>query len=142
MIKMVFAGRYLLLLMGFFSIYAGLLYNEFFSIAMNIFGTRWVCKINEIKLIKLQHWQVDPITNETYSTPHGVYAFGVDPAWNGAPNALDYYNSLKMKMSVLLGISQMTLGLFLSLANAIHFRHYVDIVGEFIPQVLFYLFLC
>lgn len=124
MVKMVFGGRYLLLLMGFFSIYAGLLYNEFFSMAMNIFGTRW-------------EWHTNSTSNETWATPTGVYAFGVDPAWNGAPNALDYYNSLKMKMSVLIGISQMTLGLFLSLINALHFRHYVDIVGEFIPQLLF-----
>jgi len=124
MVKMVFGGRYLLISMGLFSIYAGLLYNEFFSMAMNIFGSRW-------------EWHTNTTTNETWATPHGTYAFGVDPAWNGAPNSLDYYNSLKMKMSVLIGISQMTLGLFLSLVNAIHFRHYIDIVGEFIPQFLF-----
>jgi len=124
MIKTCFDGRYLLLLMGLFSMYTGLLYNECFSVAMDIFGTRFV---------------VDPLDNTTTIPAPGRdnYPFGVDPAWNGAPNMLEYYNSLKMKMSVIMGVTQMVTGIFLSLLNALHFRHYIDIVGEFIPQMLF-----
>lgn len=134
MIKTCFDGRYLLLLMGIFSIYTGALYNECFSVAMDIFGSKWY--FNETA------YNITRNTSSLFEATrvgHSVYPFGVDPAWNGASNMLDYYNSLKMKLSVILGVTQMVGGIFLSLVNAIHFGHGLDIVAEFIPQVLFML---
>lgn len=55
------------------------------------------------------------------------YAFGVDPIWHGSRSELPFTNSLKMKMSILLGISQMNLGILLSYFNARYFRSALDV---------------
>ena len=113
-VQMGFDGRYCILLMAVFSIYTGLLYNECFSVPMSVFGG--------------SKWQCDPddptgATGEcatqytTGLTQDGTYAFGLDPIWHGTKTELPFLNSLKMKMSILMGVTQMTLGIFMSLLN-------------------------
>ncbi|KAF2069868.1 hypothetical protein CYY_008808 [Polysphondylium violaceum] len=125
LIQMPFDGRYVLFLMSLFSIYVGFIYNECFSIPMNIFGSKWTLINNGTAY--------DP-------TPTGTYPFGVDPVWKGAPNELVYYNSFKMKLSVVFGVVQMTLGIIFSLFNYLHMKgpiKYVNIFTQFIPQMIF-----
>lgn len=55
------------------------------------------------------------------------YPFGVDPSWRGSRSELPFLNSLKMKMSILLGVAQMNLGIILSYFNARFFRNSLDI---------------
>jgi len=129
MLQTAFDGRYMILLMGIFSIVTGLLYNEAFSIPLNIFGTNWEFP--------------EPAHNATSITAeridhHRAYEFGVDPGWGGTSNGLAFYNSLKMKMSIIFAVVHMSLGLFMGLTNHIHFGHTLDILAEFVPQILFF----
>ncbi|XP_074584468.1 V-type proton ATPase subunit a1-like isoform X1 [Curcuma longa] len=126
--EMAFGGRYVLLLMALFSIYCGLIYNEFFSIPFYIFGeSAYKCRSTDCSdahtagLIKFR----DP------------YPFGVDPKWRGSRSELPFLNSLKMKMSILLGVSQMNLGIILSYFDAKFHGNPLDIQYQFIPQIIF-----
>lgn len=65
------------------------------------------------------------------------YPFGIDPIWNIAKNKLTFLNSYKMKMSVVMGITQMVFGVMLGLMNHLNFRRYVNIVLQFIPEMIF-----
>ena len=62
-----------------------------------------------------------------------MYPFGVDPSWYLGKNELAFMNSLKMKISVLLGVAQMALGVCMKGLNAIYFRKGLDFVFEFLP---------
>jgi len=69
-----------------------------------------------------------------YGTP---YVFGLDPIWQVSTNKIMFQNAFKMKMSVLLGVTHMLFGVFMSLWNAIYFKKSLNIFAEFIPQVIF-----
>ncbi|ERE86773.1 V-type proton ATPase 116 kDa subunit a isoform X1 [Cricetulus griseus] len=139
-----FNGRYLILLMGIFSIYTGLIYNDCFSKSFNIFGSSWSVQPmfrngtwNAHVMEKSQYLQLDPAVPGVYSG--NPYPFGIDPIWNLASNKLTFLNSYKMKMSVILGIIQMTFGVILSLFNHIYFRRTLNIILQFIPEMIFML---
>ncbi|RWS30062.1 V-type proton ATPase 116 kDa subunit a isoform 1-like isoform X1, partial [Leptotrombidium deliense] len=129
-----FNGRYIILLMGAFSIYTGLLYNDIFSKSINIFGSAW--KIGAPKHGENIHEGItlDPANNFT-----SAYPFGIDPVWQIAENKIVFLNSYKMKLSVIIGVAHMLFGVILSLWNHRYFNHKLDIMCEFIPQVIFLL---
>ena len=66
-----------------------------------------------------------------------TYGAGVDPAWHGARTELQFLNSVKMKMSIVLGVVQMHAGIAMSLLNQRSERDRLSTLTEFIPQVLF-----
>lgn len=54
-----------------------------------------------------------------------------------AENKIPFTNSFKMKTSVILGVLQMTFGVFLSLGNHLFHHDSLSIYGEFVPQLIF-----
>ncbi|KAM9811151.1 V-type proton ATPase 116 kDa subunit a [Neosynchiropus ocellatus] len=138
-----FEGRYIILMMGLFSIYTGLIYNDCFSKSMNLFGSGWSVRA----MFKAAVWKPEDITGNKFLTldPNvtgvftGPYPLGIDPIWNLANNRLTFLNSYKMKMSVILGIIHMSFGVILSTFNHLHFRKKHNLYLVFLPELLFLL---
>ncbi|KAI9455518.1 ATPase V0/A0 complex subunit [Russula earlei] len=119
-----FFGRYIILLMGLFAIYTGLIYNDVFSKTLHLFQSGWTFPEGESGIV--------------LGEPSGhVYPFGLDPAWHGAENALTFTNSYKMKMSIVLGVAHMTFALCLQVPNHLRFKRFADLYHAFLPQMLF-----
>nr|XP_020488260.1 LOW QUALITY PROTEIN: V-type proton ATPase 116 kDa subunit a [Labrus bergylta] len=144
MFSMVFAGRYIILLMGIFSIYTGIIYNDCFSKSLNVFGSGWSVRpmfdarvggnwtfatLENSKVL-----QLDPAVDGVFKGP---YPIGIDPIWNIATNKLTFLNSFKMKMSVILGVIHMLFGVSLSLFNHLYFKKPLNIYLGFIPEIVF-----
>jgi V-type H+-transporting ATPase subunit a len=123
MLKPLIKVRYLLLMMGFFAFYCGFLYNDFLSVPLPIFGGS--CYTDDIK------------THQSIKDPDCVYPFGVDPKWYSASNQLSFMNSLKMKLSVIFGVTHMIWGILLKGSNEIYFGNGVNFIFEFFPQLIF-----
>ncbi|KFV58884.1 V-type proton ATPase 116 kDa subunit a isoform 1, partial [Gavia stellata] len=141
MFNMVFSGRYIILLMGLFSTYTGLIYNDCFSKSLNMFGSSWSVRPmfskgnwSDALLENTPLLQLNPAIPGVFGGP---YPFGIDPIWNIASNKLAFLNSFKMKMSVILGIIHMLFGVTLSLLNHIYFKKPLNIYLGFIPEIIF-----
>jgi V-type H+-transporting ATPase subunit a len=65
-----------------------------------------------------------------------VYPVGVDPVWYLAKNELSYMNSLKMKVAVILGVAQMTLGVVLKGLNYRYQGKRLEFWFEAVPQLI------
>ena len=115
--------RYLLLLMGLYATYCGLIYNDMMSMPINLFGSCYATSGDK----------------KVSQAEDCVYPFGIDPKWYVSSNELNFFNSLKMKTAVLYGVAQMSLGICLKGLNCIHKSAYIDFFFEFIPQIVFLL---
>lgn len=125
---MIFYGRYIVLMMGLYSMYTGLVYNDIFSRSMSLFESAWAWPED--------YNSVEAVNAHLKSSYR--YPFGLDWGWHGADNSLLFENSLKMKLSILLGWCHMTYSLCLSYINARHFKTPIDIWANFIPGMIFF----
>jgi vacuolar-type H+-ATPase subunit I/STV1 len=159
MVEIVFGGRYVLLLMSLASIYCGAIYNETFGIPHDLFGSRWDVYAGENATnMGGELCAAAPATPASpyYAVncslpPVDPYPVGVDPAWKWSPNGLTFMNSLKMKMSIIFGVSQMVFGIILKGKNHLHeldggatgetarLEAKLSLYFEFVPQLVFML---
>jgi V-type H+-transporting ATPase subunit a len=87
--------RYILLMMGFFALYCGFLYNDVVSIPLNIWDSCYDFKTGQ----------------KIKTKPHCVYPAGIDPVWYVSKQEITFSNSLKMKLAVIFGVCHMTLAI-------------------------------
>ena len=127
-------GRYMIAMMGFFAVYAGLIYNDCFSLGLNLFGSKWQFEGQDSGSVEEN---AVAVPTAAYGSSESVYPFGLDPIWHVTVNELLFFNSFKMKLSVIFGIIQMFLGTCLKGLNAIYFNEKLDLAFEFVPMVVF-----
>lgn len=108
--------RYFIFMIGFFSFYCGLIYNEFFSIPIRLFPSCYDYN-DDFKLIYRGC----------------VYPFGIDTNILISPQELLIMNSFKMKLSIIIGVIQMTFGIILKGVNSIYNRSVIDFLFDFLP---------
>ena len=98
---------------------------------MTIFGgTKYVCPSDPSL-----DFDACPEATKTGLVPTGTYGFGADPIWHGTRTELPFFNSVKMKMSILFGVCHMMLGIVMSACNHFYFKDMLSLFCEFIPQV-------
>lgn len=126
--SMAFYGRYIMLMMGTFSMYTGLIYSDAFSKELPLFKSMW--EVPE---------GFKPNSTVTMTRREGyTYPFGMDWRWHDTDNDLLFSNSYKMKLSIIMGWAHMTYSLCFSYINARHFKTPIDIWGNFIPGMIFF----
>lgn len=112
--KGLLATRYFWLMMGFFSMYQGLIYNEFFAVPNDWFGTCF-------NLNSYDATADDPRIDYKNGNPDCVYAFGMDPTWTLSSNYLTFTNNIKEKLSVIIAYFHLNFGIFLQGMNCVYF---------------------
>jgi len=138
-IPTLYTARYILFMMGIFGVYAGFIYNDFFSLGFNFFESRWQHPAGHHHAAAGKVVTFEPVPGADIRNEGGMgpYPFGVDPAWHGASNELVFMNSCKMKLSVIIGVTQMTVGLMLRFSNAIYEGSKTDFFCECVPMMVF-----
>jgi len=149
-------GRYNILLMGLFAIYCGFIYNELFSVPLEIFGSTAWCsgEMDDPQCSRIpgtspdatQKWLRSNL-NEAFDFATGksneievtaqVYPFGSDPGWSHTSNKLNSANSFKMKFAIVVGVAQMVLGICCKLMNTLYFKDSITLYFVFIPEIIF-----
>lgn len=135
--------RYLIMMMGMFSCYMGLLYNEFFSIPSDWFGSCYNQDLTDSSYIREglkeganSEFNFLPVDETDYGTSC-TYLFGLDPTWFiDEGQILIVQNSFKMKMSVIIGVFHMTKGIVVKGFNCVYFSDWHSFAFEVITGLI------
>lgn len=120
-------ARYLFLLMGIFAVFCGVMYNDFAGLGLMFFKSCYKTHLND----------EDEFT--VIRDTKCMYPIGNDHYWKFSTKELSFINSYQMKVSVIIAVLQMSLGIFLKLVNSLHFNNMIDVFFEFLPQIIFLL---
>lgn len=109
-------------MMGFFSCYIGLLYNEWFAIPFPWMKSCYYTETLPAKNTPFPYIDFYPnINTPKYDSTYCVYPFGQDPTWFlDSANILTVQNSMKMKISVIIGVLHMSMGIVVKGMNSLY----------------------
>lgn len=124
--------------MGFFAFYCGIVYNEFFSIPLKLYNSCYE-KHYEHNIDDLPPSSKLPSFEYVRTSPQCVPIVGFDSVWFFSAEEVSFVNSFKMKLSIIVGVIHMVLGIFMKGVNSYYFKKPLDFIFEFIPQLIFML---
>lgn len=104
--------------LGLFAFYCGLVYNDFFAINWNLFGSCYT-RTEENKFVR--------------NYEGCTYPFGFDPVVFQSETEIGFINSFKMKLSVIVGVLHMVFGILMKGVNSFYFKNYLEFVFDFLP---------
>lgn len=113
--------KWMIFLMGFFAVYCGFIYTEWFANAFAFFPSCY--DVSDAHYAK--------------KSEDCVYPLGFDYIWYLSENETAFLNSFKMKFSIIIGVIQMLFGTVLKATNGIYFGLWENVIFEAIPQFLF-----
>lgn len=114
--QIILQGRFVVFTCSLSAIWFGFLYGDFASLPVSLFKSQY----------------------EVGRT----YPFGIDPIWHHADNKMVFINSMKMKLSLIIGFFHMGLGSLISIYNTSYFKNKIDLICTAIPQAIaFFAFL-
>lgn len=132
--------RYIFMMMGMFSCYNGLLYNEWFAIPFPWFNSCY--ETGQLPTADMGYvfpyvdFPGQEQTTDVYNTTC-VYPFGMDPTWFLAENdILTVQNSMKMKISVIIAVLHMSMGIVTKGLNAVYFKEKVVLYFEVVTGMI------
>jgi V-type H+-transporting ATPase subunit a len=115
--------------MGFMATFCGSIYNEFFALGLNMWGSCF-------SMNKLTETGTKGSYSYTREDPKCTYPWGMDPGWTIADgNELLFVNSVKMKMAVIFGVLHMSFGVCHKGANALYRKDFLTFFTEVIPGI-------
>jgi len=119
-------NRGMLVMMGFFAIYCGLIYNDFLAVGFPITDSCY-------DFVKGATPEEDQFVRQEGCN----YPLGMDYSWHQSANAIGFINSFKMKTSIVFGVIHMLVGISMKGINSIYFRDFLGFFFEFLPQFIF-----
>lgn len=122
--------------MGLSSFYCGMIYNEFFALPTEIFDSCYE-KTTKIKWLTAD----DPTANQAnFYYPRKsfncVSSVGVDSIWGMTNTRLNFTNNIKMKLSVIMGVLHMTIGVLCKGTNALFHKDWPTLIFEVITGII------
>lgn len=114
--------------MGIMGTYCGIIYNEFFAFRISFFNSCY--HMDKRVKAKMGEWYYEKKSHDC------TYTAGFDPVWGLTSNGLTFNNSIKMKISVIIGIAHMTIGIIIKGTNAIYFKRWAELVFEVIGGLI------
>lgn len=76
------------------------------------------------------------VYSNSYTGNDCVYPFGVDPAWYLDPNSLTFFNSIKMRTSVIIGVVHMSMGVMVKGFNAVANKQRIVFIFEVLTGLI------